>query len=107
MKNSELQELLSQLSHHTPMRIGLEAFTEHARDYGGLSYPAFYAGRIIKSIKDDEKYGIRRIRPHKISMNDIDKLIEKPLRDGTVDKAQEIIKQIHYLVSWERNINHP
>ena len=82
----------------------LEEFNTY---YGGLSYPAFYAGRIIKSIKDDEKYGIRRIRPHKISMNDIDKLITKPLRDGTVDKAQEIIKQIHYLVSWERNINHP
>ena len=33
MKNSELRELLSQLSHHTPMRIGLEAFTESIRGW--------------------------------------------------------------------------
>jgi hypothetical protein len=85
----------------------VKALEEFNTYYGGLSYPALYAGRIIKSINDDEQYGIRRIRPHKISMKDLDKLIAKPSRDGTVDKAQEIIKQIHYLVSWERNINHP
>jgi len=33
VKNSELRELLSQLSHHTPMRIGLEAFTESIRGW--------------------------------------------------------------------------
>ena len=33
MKNSELRELLSQLSLHTPMRIGLEAFTEPQRGW--------------------------------------------------------------------------
>ena len=33
MKNSELLELLSQLSLHTPMRIGLEAFTESRRGW--------------------------------------------------------------------------
>jgi hypothetical protein len=33
VKNSELQELLSQLSLHTPMRIALEAFTESRRGW--------------------------------------------------------------------------
>ena len=33
MKISELLDLLSQLSHHTPMRIGLEAFTESRRGW--------------------------------------------------------------------------
>ena len=33
VKNSELRELLSQLSLHTPMRIGLEAFTESRRGW--------------------------------------------------------------------------
>jgi hypothetical protein len=33
VKNSELQELLSRLSLHTPMRIGLEAFTESQRGW--------------------------------------------------------------------------
>ena len=33
VKKSELWELLSQLSLHTPMRIGLEAFTESRRGW--------------------------------------------------------------------------
>ena len=33
VENSELRELLSQLSLYTPMRIGLEAFTESRRGW--------------------------------------------------------------------------
>jgi hypothetical protein len=33
VKNSELREILSQISLHTPMRMGLEAFTEPQRGW--------------------------------------------------------------------------
>lgn len=85
----------------------IKALEEFNINYGGITYPAFYAERMTNSINRDKEYGISRIRPHKFSLNDLDKLIAKPSQDGSVEHAPEIVKQIHYLVSWERNINHP
>lgn len=76
----------------------VKALEEFNINFGGLRYPALYAGRILQRIKDDNQHGIHRIRPHKFSLNDIDKFIAKPSSDGSVEHAEEIIKQLHYLV---------
>jgi hypothetical protein len=85
----------------------IKTLEEFNINYGGLKYPELYAGNILRRINDDSRYGIQKIRSHKISLKDIDKLLAKPLPDKSVKNASEILKQIHYLVSWERNIVHP
>jgi hypothetical protein len=75
------------------------ALQEFNINYGGLCFPAEYASGILKIIEKDNEHGIRRIRPHKYSLNDVDKLITNPSSDGSVKNAEEIIKQIYYRVS--------
>jgi hypothetical protein len=85
----------------------VQALEEFNVNFGGLRYPSLYAGRILRSIDEDNRYGIKRIRPHKYSLDDIDKMIARPKSDGSIDNAEEIIKQLHYLVSIDRNKIHP
>lgn len=81
----------------------IEALKEFNVNYDGIYHFSSYAAVMIHLIKRDIEHGIRRIRPHKISLNDIDKYLANPLRDGSVKNADKIIQQIHYMVSWERN----
>lgn len=76
----------------------VKALQEFNINYGGLCYPSEYASGVLASIDKDNQYGIRRIRPHKYSLNDIEKFIANPSPDGSVKNAEEIIKQIHYRV---------
>jgi hypothetical protein len=85
----------------------VQALEELNVNIGGLSYPELYAGRMLRSIDVDNRDGIQRIRPHKFSLEDIDRFIARPKSDGSVEHAEEIIKQLHYIISLDRNINHP
>jgi hypothetical protein len=85
-----------------PAELKEEAVTalqEFNINYGGL-YSAEYASGMLMSINKDNQRGIRRIRPHKYSLNDVDKLIANPSSDGSVKNAEEIIKQIHHRVKY-------
>jgi hypothetical protein len=84
-----------------PAELKEEAVTalqEFNINFGGLCYPSEYASATLRIINQDNQQGIRRIRSHKYSLKDVDKLIANPTSDGSVKNAEEIIKQIHYRV---------
>jgi len=84
----------------------VKALDDFNINYGGLKFPEFYAGSAIATINKDDRDGIRRIRGHKFSLKDLDNLLAKTL-DKNVNNSPEIINQIRYLISLERNIIRP
>lgn len=85
----------------------VKALEEFNINYGGLKFSEFYAGSAITTINKDDRDDIRRIRGHKFSLKDIDNLLAKTSPDKSVNNAPEIINQIRYLISLERNIIRP
>ena len=69
-------------------------------NYGGLCYPGKYASGSIMRIEKNNRDGIRRIRSHKYSLADVDRLLSTSSPGAQVENAGDIIDQIYYLVRW-------
>ena len=78
----------------------VKALQDFNINYGGLCYPGQYASEMLMTIDKDNQHGIHRIRPHKYTLDDVEKFIANPSSDGSVKNAEEIIKQIHYRVRY-------
>ena len=78
----------------------VSALEELNINVGGLRFPSLYASGVLASMSKDSEYGIKRIRPHKYSLKDVDTFIANPNPDGSVKNAKAIIEQVFYRVRY-------